>query len=94
MDLIILVFLIYYIGKMAQQQSLNVLRWRTRLAVAWIIADLVVAGASWYITNSFTTASVSGFLAAILAALIVFQAFRREAAEQRRSHDEEKEDNL
>lgn len=90
MDLIVLVFLIYYIGKMAQRQALSVLKWRMRLAVAWVIADLAVAGTSLYLTKSFTTATVSGFLAAILAALIVFQAFKKEAAAQHRGIDNEK----
>lgn len=94
MDLVILIFLIYYIGKMAQQQGLNALKWRSRFALAWVIADLVVAGTSWYLTNSFTTASISGFLAAILAALIVFQAFKKEAAGRHHGPDKEKEDNL
>lgn len=95
MDLIVLIFLIYYIGKMAQQQGLSSLRWRTRLAVAWVVSDLAVALVSWYLTNSFTTASVSGFLAAVLASLIVFQAFKKEAAaQQHRGQDNEKDDNI
>lgn len=93
MDLVVLIFLIYYIGKMAQQQGMNVLRWRTRLAVFWVVADLAVALLSWYLTNSFTTASISGFLAAVLASLIVFQSFKKEAAaQQQRDANNEKSD--
>lgn len=78
MDVIILIFIVYYIGQLARKNGLNVLRWRTRLAAAWLIAEIMVGGLSLYLTHNYVTASISGILASILSALIIFQQFKRE----------------
>ena len=41
MDVIILIFLIIEIGKLAKRKGLSALRWRVKLAIAWIAGELI-----------------------------------------------------
>ena len=41
MDVIVLIFLIIEIGKLAKRKGLSALKWRFNLAFAWIIGELI-----------------------------------------------------
>ena len=41
MDVIVLIFLIIEIGKLAKRKGLSALRWRVNLAIAWIAGELI-----------------------------------------------------
>ena len=41
MDVIILIFLLFSIGKLVKQKGLSVLRWRINLALAWIVGEII-----------------------------------------------------
>lgn len=80
LDLIILVFLIDNIGKSARKNGMNVLRWRMRLFFGYFFAEIGVAMLSLYMThNNLMIAAISGFLGGILAAVVIFQWFKKEA---------------
>ena len=41
MDIIILIFLAYEIGKLAKRKGLSVLKWRFNLVIAWIGGEIL-----------------------------------------------------
>lgn len=41
MDIIILIFLAYEIGKLAKRKGLSVLKWRFNLVIAWIGSEIL-----------------------------------------------------
>lgn len=77
LDLIVLIFLVDYIGKLARKKGLNVLQWRLRLFFYWMGAELMIGLLSLSITHQIYVASISGLLAGLLAGLIVFQWFKK-----------------
>lgn len=79
LDLIILIFLIDYIGKSARSKGMNVLSWRFRLFFGWMGAEMLIGLISFFITRQIFIAALSGFLGGVLAGFIIFQWFFKEA---------------
>lgn len=83
MDIIILIILASWMGRLAKRNGMNVFQWRMRIVGYTVGTNLLFAFTSYSITQQFLIAVLSGLLGGLLAAIIVFQWFYREAEKRK-----------